>query len=424
MKYTTFTGEGYHGGAITRAGEKTVHCRISVDIHTSHSVRQSGIEQIYTDALLSGAGRYDRAAFIDAVSMLGASVGVSIHNSRLTVTLRSVEENAPKLLTLFVTMMTDPSFTAKELKRIKTQTVLELIEHTEDAKAVAQENFENTLYGTTDRRYTHTPEQITIAAKEVTADNLKQLHTTVMQGMWTVTVGASTTNVVRVQSAITMCKKGITPAVQKRSHVQKAPTKKTILHNITSKQNIEFAIGTSVPLTLHHPDYLPFVFGLNVLGKWGGFTGRLMSTVREKEGLTYGIYAKTESVEGAEQGHYRIMTFFGPDTAVQGLTSTLREINKIHTKGITQGEYTRFQTILATQQILLADSLTRSVDTLHGYLCADFSLTEMHEYKNRLMTVTRKEINQALKTYLHPDKLTISGAGPTQKVKKDILKIL
>jgi zinc protease len=423
MKYTTFTDKGYHGGAITRIDEKTVHCRISVDLHTSHSVQQSATEQIYTDALLSGAGTYDRAEFIDAVSMLGASVGVSIHNSRLTVTLRSIEENAPKLLKLFVTMMTSPSFTATELKRIQTQTVLELIEHTEDAKAIAQENFENTLYGTTDRRYTHTPVQITAATKKVTTDNLKQLHTTAMQGMWTVTVGASTKSVAHVQSAIKICKKGIALSAQKRSHIQKAPTKKTLLQDIPSKQNIEFAIGTSVPLTLHHPDYLPLVFGLNVLGKWGGFTGRLMSRVREKEGLTYGIYAKTESVEDEEQGHYRIMTFFSPDTAIQGLTSTLREISKIHAKGITQGEYERFQTILATQQTLLADSLTRSVDTLHGYLCADFSLIEMDEYKNRLMTVTRKEINHALKTYLHPDKLTISGAGPTQKIKKDILAI-
>jgi len=176
-------------------------------------------------------------------------------------------------------------------------------------------------------------------------------------------------------------------------------------------------------MTLHHPDYLPFVFGLSVLGKWGGFTGRLMSTVREKEGLTYGIYAKTESVEGTEQGHYHIMTFFAPEKSVQGLTSTLREIRKIHKNGITQAEYERFQTILKTQQTLLADSLTQSIHTFHGYLMADFSIDEMHAYQNRLLTVTKKEINTALKTYLNPDKLLISGVGPVQKVKKDILAL-
>jgi len=423
MKYTTFIGEGYNGGSVTRKDERTLHCRITVDLHTEHSLQQSAIEHIYTDALLSGAGKYDRAAFIDAINTLGASIGVSIQNSRLTITLRSIEENVSKLLKLFEIMMNDPKFTSTELQRIQTQATNELIEHKENAKAIAHENFENSLYGTTDRRYTNTPEQISAEIMKATSANLKQLHATAKKGIWTVTIGANTTTVQKVRKSIVICKKGQKSVTLLRTHAQKPQIQKTVLQNIPSKQNIEFAIGTSLPLTLHHPDYLPFVFGLSVLGKWGGFTGRLMSTVREKEGLTYGIYAKTESVEGEEQGHYRIMTFFAPDKAVQGLTSTLREIKKIHKNGITQSEYHRFQTILKTQQTLLADSLTRSVDTLHGYLCADFSLEEIDEYKSRLMTVSRKEINHALKTHLHPDKLIISGAGPTDIMKKELLKI-
>lgn len=423
MKYTTFKGDGYRGGAIVRKGERTVHCRITVDLHKERTAHASAVEHVYTDALLSGAGKYSREAFISAVNMIGGSIGVNIHNSQLTITLRSTSDNAPKLLKLFEVMMISPAFTTSELTRIKTQTKNELLEHSEDAKAIAQENFENTLYGSGDRRYTNSPEQLIEETANATTSDLQKLHTVALAGVWTVTIGSNSEMVTKVQKSVDLCKKGVKIQTNVRTHIQKVPSKKTILKNIPSKQNIEFAIGAPLPMTLHHPDYLPFVFGLNVLGKWGGFTGRLMSTVREKEGLTYGIYAKTETVEGEEQGHYRIMTFFAPDKAVQGLTSTLREIRKIHKSGITQGEYERFQTILKTQQTLLADSLTRSVDTLHGYLCADFSLTEIDEYRNKLMTVTRKEISQALKTHLNPDKLTISGAGPTQKVRKEIMKI-
>ena len=421
MKYTTFEGNGYTGGSITRKSERTVHCRITTDIHTEHTATKSAIEHLYTDALLSGAGKYNREEFIDAINMLGASIGVSMGNSRLTITLRSIEENLPKLLKLFEVMMREPKFIPSEIKRIQGQTKNELIEHKENAKAIAQENFENSLYTAGDRRYTNTSDQLQKEIVRVTPLDLKNLHKTILACKWTVTVGSDTEAVTKIRKAVENCKQGTRPIKMVRIHAQKAREQKIILENIPSKQNIEFAIGTSVPLTLHHPDYLPFVFGLSVLGKWGGFTGRLMSTVREKEGLTYGIYAKAESVESEEQGHYRIMTFFAPDKAIQGLTSTLRELKKIHKSGITPEEYKRFQTILKTQQTLLADSLTSSVDTLHGYLCADFSLSEIEEYRNRLLTVTRKEINLALKNYLQPDKLIISGAGPTQVIKKDIL---
>ena len=81
MKYTTFDGNGYTGGSITRKGERTVHCRITTDIHTDHTATKSAIEHLYTDALLSGAGKYTREEFIDAINILGASIGVSIANS-------------------------------------------------------------------------------------------------------------------------------------------------------------------------------------------------------------------------------------------------------------------------------------------------------------------------------------------------------
>ncbi|MFT7507408.1 MAG: zinc protease [Acidimicrobiales bacterium] len=424
MKTKTFSAEGYNGGSVTRKDDRTFFCNITVDLHTSHTVSQAAVEHIYTDMLLSGAGRYTREQFIDAVNTLGASVSVNISNSRLTVTSRALRENAPQLLKLMEIMFIEPTFLASEIKRAKIQTTNELTEHREDAKSIARELFVNELYSKLDRRYTDTPEAIAKMVDKVTANDLKKIHEVVLSQHWTVTVSGAPDVEELVTSSIKKCKKDITLNPILKVHEQKQRASKVILHNIPSKQNIEFAIGAPLPLTLHHPDYLPLVFGLNVLGKWGGFTGRLMSTVREKEGLTYGIYAKTETVGGTEQGYYRIMTFFAPNKAMQGLTSTLREIRLIASKGITQKEYERFQTILRTQQTLLADSLTRSAGTLHGYLCADFNLKEIEEYRQRLLTVTRKEVNQALKAHLQPNNLVISGAGPIEKVKKEIQAIL
>jgi zinc protease len=192
------------------------------------------------------------------------------------------------------------------------------------------------------------------------------------------------------------------------------------MESIPSKHNVEFSIGGPLPLTLHHPDYLPFVFGLAVLGKWGGFAGRLMSTVREKEGLTYSIYSRTESVYGNESGYWRVMTFFAPEKATTGVSSTLREITQIANKGVTDSEMERFKAILNTQQTLLNDTLLGSLGDLHGYLSEGFTLDQMTEYKARILNVTKKEVNEALKKYLNPERLIISAAGPVAKIKKEL----
>jgi len=44
----------------------------------------------------------------------------------------------------------------------------------------------------------------------------------------------------------------------------------------------------------------------------------------------------------------------------------------------------------------------------------------MAEYKARLLSVTRKEVNAALKKYLNPDALIISAVGPVAKIKKEL----
>jgi predicted Zn-dependent peptidase len=162
------------------------------------------------------------------------------------------------------------------------------------------------------------------------------------------------------------------------------------------------------------------MFGITVLGKWSGFAGRLMSTVREQEGLTYGIYAKTESFMNEEQGYWRVMTFFSPKDAARGLTSTFREIKKIYEHGITKDELATFKQILHTGQVLKNDSTSSLLGELHAYHLQKFSLEEIEEHKKRLLSVTLSEVNAALKRYLDPATLTVSGAGPISSVKKEL----
>lgn len=423
MHYKTFSGNSYSGGSITRRGERIVYCKITTDIHTSHTLHQETIEHIYTEALLSGSGTLSREAFLDAVNILGASIDVHIANSVLTITIRTLKENLPKVLKLFETMLLKPTFDTKEIKRIQAQKKNELIEARENARAIALAQFVNTIYIKSDRRYTESFDTISEKITTISKNHIQQLHRKILNGFWYVSIGADNTSVEQIITTVGLCKKdsqNSTPT--KQEHGQKPQKASLVLKNIPSKQNIEFSIGSALPLTLHHPDYLPFVFGLNVLGKWSGFTGRLMSTVREKEGLTYTIYARTETTGGAEQGYWRIMTFFSPQQSMQGLQSTIREITKIHTKGITKSEFERFKNILTTQQILMTDSLSKSIDELHGYICADYDIHEMNTFKQQLLTVTQKEINQALKKYLNPDTLIISGAGPISEVRQQIQK--
>jgi len=421
MKYSIHEATGYSLATIERPKSKTVVAYISTDLHLERTATRRAVELLYTDALLSGAGKYTREQFLDAVNSLGATISVSISDSVLTIFIRSKADVFAKVLKLVETMLKEPHFNASEQKRIKQTVVNAIKESKEDSKAIAHEQLRNAFYGLHDRRHTHDDETLIKAIASVTAKDLQKLHKHVLGLAWTCSIAGDKTQIATFQKTVSVINKLTKGKLGEFGvHQQKPPQPGLVLRDIPSRQNIDFSIGAPVPITLHHPDFLPLMFGITVLGKWSGFAGRLMSTVREQEGLTYGIYARTESFMNEEQGYWRVMTFFSPKDAAKGLTSTFREIKKIHEHGITKDELATFKQILHTGQVLKNDSTASLLGELHAYHLQKFSLDEIEEHKKRLLAVTIDEVNAALKHYLNPATLTVSGAGPVSSVKKEL----
>lgn len=426
MKYDITTKQTLSFASITKPGHKTVTAFLSTDIHTEITAKNVAVQLIYSEALLSGAGKYTRSTFLDALNKLGADLSVTISDNILTVSIRSRAEVFSSVLKLIEVMFSKPLFAATELKRIKQTLENAIIHSQEDSKTIAHEQLRNTIYGPSDRRFVVDDKELIAALKTVTAAQLNILNKRVCHSFFTASIAADKTEIASFEKTLKAITKVQSPTVKEvlSIHQQKPPQPIVVLKNIPSRQNIDFSIGAPLPITLHHPDFLALSFALSVLGKVGGFSGRLMSTVRELEGLTYGIYADTQGFFQEEQGYWRIMTFFAPEKSLQGLTSTFREVNKLYASGITQEEFTRFKEILKTGQDLKQDSTASLLSELHSYHLQKFTLAEIKDRKKRLLNLTLEEINNAIRTYLNPATLTISGAGPINKHKKELQEFL
>lgn len=400
-----------------------VIANITVDTHTTNTTLDQAIHHLYPEALLSGSGTYTREAFLEAINLLGASITVSITNAKLTISLKSTSVVFPKLLTLLQTMLTTPTFKTAELTRIKRIVSNELHIKKENSAVQAQDTFLNALYGKADRRHTSEDTEIVTAFKTVHTAALKKYHEQVMSFRWSCSILGSDDLIKKFSHLLIALKKGKENTISVPLSEQITPDKRLYLQEIPGRSNIDFSIGTPIPITLNHPDYIPLTFALGVLAI-PGFAGRLMNTVRDKEGLTYGIYGYLESFSTHEPGHIRIATFFNPTQTAQGLTSTFREIKKFHERGITPAEFNRFQTIFTTKQVLLDDSLKRQLAELHSFVVQGFTVEEITAFKEILKTVTRKQVNQVISKYFKPERFVISGAGPVSKIGCDSSELL
>ena len=403
---------------VTSKKSDIVKAIITTDTHTQNNLNKQVIEYLYTDMLLSGSGSYSREEFLNAVNMLGASIDIDVTAGKVSFILRSTTDQFGKLLALFKAMLQEPTFPAVELKRVKNTTLNQLHQAKEDSKNIALDELRNLFYGVDDRKYTYSIEESLTEVPKVTATQLKKFHQSVMANRWFCSIGSDKAAISAFEKYLRTIK---TQSLEVEGvHQPKPPSPVLHLQSIPSRQNIDFNIGLPLPITRSHPDYIPLGFAVAVLGKVGGFAGRLMSTVREKEGLTYGIYSQLEGFSSEEQGYLRIMTFFAPGKTLEGLTSTFREIKKLYTSGVSQAEVEAFKTILSTQQSLIKDSSGRTLADLHSYHCEGFSIGDMEEYKQALGDATRADVNRVIEAYLDPSLMSISGAGPTNSVQKDL----
>jgi zinc protease len=177
---------------------------------------------------------------------------------------------------------------------------------------------------------------------------------------------------------------------------------------MADKPNVTVIVGQPSGLKHSDPDALPLRVGTAVLGR--GFTGRLMATVRDKEGLTYGIGASVSKDIFAD-GEWRIEANFAPDLLDKGMASTRRELDNWYAKGVTAAELERVKTaLIGTFKVGLAttDGLANSLlDAVHrGY-----DPKWVDEYPQRINALTLEQVNAAIKKHLQPDKMMIIKAG-------------
>ncbi|MFZ2252902.1 MAG: insulinase family protein [Minisyncoccia bacterium] len=423
MESSTKNHTTFEESTIIRNDERLATLALSIPLQESHTAFTEALILIYGEALSAGAGTLTRDQFLDAESKLGSQIHINGDSKHIHITLSSLDTSLLPTLALLELMLMKPTFAQSEIKRIKELLINSLILSKEDARSRAYEGFVNALTSVEDKRYMFSIDTLIENIKKITTKDLKKFHSTLWHSKWIFTAAGSRASTQKISSNL----KKLRGTAEKKADTTssaipfKNQTKRTIvLLDIPHKQNIEFSIGNTLLLRQNDPEYAAFVFGMSVLALYGGFSGRLMSTVREKEGLTYSIYGQAEKVTKKEQGFWRIATFFSPKDAEKGIEATLREIKLICEKGITENELKRFKAIINTRSALVNDSLLKKVREIQGLRENDISDSEYEDFKAKLQKMTLKEVHLALSNHINLKTLVISGAGPVKEVKKQI----
>lgn len=178
--------------------------------------------------------------------------------------------------------------------------------------------------------------------------------------------------------------------------------------SIPGKESVIVLFGEPTGLHYADADYLPLSVATNVLGY--GFTSRLLSTVRDTEGLTYGMQAQL-SGPGKLDLTWGVYGSFAPSLLKQGLASTHRELAKWYHDGITTAELDyRKDSLVGGHRVKLSTSGDLAeviLDTVERGL----DLNWIDEYPQKVQALTLDQVNGVIQKRLNPNKLVTAEAG-------------
>ena len=141
------------------------------------------------------------------------------------------------------------------------------------------------------------------------------------------------------------------------------------------------------------------------------FASRLGEEIRDRLGLTYGIYSSFNA--GKQPGLFLINMQTAPEDAKKAISSTLTLLQQVHTQGVTNAEVENAKNSIArSYPVQLADP-DNLADAMLMHRVYGLEMSEIHKFPEKIRAVTTEEVNQIAKELLRPDNLIIVTAGPS-----------
>ncbi|MCC5638661.1 insulinase family protein [Nostoc sp. CHAB 5844] len=144
----------------------------------------------------------------------------------------------------------------------------------------------------------------------------------------------------------------------------------------------------------------------------GGDTlsSRLGTEVRDRLGLTYGIYSGFAA--GINPGPFLIEMQTAPTDAQKAIASTLALLKQLREQGITEAELnTAKRSITNSYPVELANPTDVASIILNNAVLG-LSLAEIREFPRRIQAVNMEQIQQVIKDLIQPENVVIVTAGP------------
>lgn len=372
-----------------------------------------GAVSLMTSLLVEGAGPYDAQGFAAAVEALAGEVSFDAGRDRVTMTITALTENRDQVLDLALMALTEPRFEADAFARVQAQTIASRERAALNPNSIAGETFAALGYG--GHPYATSSDGTAASVAALTREDILDAHR-----------AAFTSDLVYFGAS-----GDITPA-EFGAFIDRVlgdlPISNTPLPEYRS-----FAADPGVTVVPHPGPQSVVQFGhsgihwddddfmaaylINEIFGSGRFGTRLMTELRERRGLTYGIGTSLASGRFGDSFVGRFST--ANETVGEAIDLVREQFEWLANGGITQEDLERAQTYLTGAYALRFDGNAAIAGILASMQFQGFDIDYI-SYRNDLVrAVTLDDIQRVATRLARPDELVFVVVGEPEGIEAE-----
>lgn len=368
-------------------------------------VGKEGATYLMTGLLEEGAGDLNATRFLEATEELAARFSYRSFRDTLSIEAEMLKSNVGEAIDLLRLALVGPTFEDAAVERVKGQVLSSLAQDKTDPDEIASAtlrrlSFPDHPYGTRDEGSIET-------VQALTRDDIIAAHRAalVKSRMYVGVVGDITAEelgplVDRLVGDLPVDG----PALPETTEM--AVVGGTTVIELETPQSV--ALFGHKGIAREDPDFFAAYLLNEILGG-NGIESRLMREVREKRGLTYGIYTFLAPFDHAAQ----IMgSVASANDRVADAISVLRdEWRKLAEDGVTELELNEAKLFVTGAYPLRFDSNAKIAGILVGLQMQGLPLDYVKTRNDKMLAVTLEEVNRVAKRLLDPDALHVVVVG-------------
>jgi len=374
---------------------------------------KAGVANLVASLLDEGTTSRSSKQLAEQIDFVGGSLGAQASEDFTTASARILRKDIDLGFTLLADILQRPGFPKPEFERVRSQILSEIASDNDDPGHVAMKAFNQLVFQNHPYRWPvhgteETLNKITLAdiqsfyAKEYLPNQV------ILTIVGDVTIEQATS---LVQIHFGSWKKGPAPPrpARKPSNIDKKAVQ-FIDKDLTQSTIVLGHAGISRT----NPDFYAVTVMNHVLGA-GGFSSRLMDSIRDKQGLAYGITSHYDA--RAMPGSFWVNLQTRTETTNQAITSVLAEIKAIREAPVTDQELAEAKSFLMGSFPLRLDSTTKLAQVLGQVEFFGLGFDYFSQYPKWIDRVTKDDVQRVAKQYLNPQLYALVVVGNITKAK-------